>query len=139
VSETLTGRPRVSGLAPRGIVAPGDRVRWTGEQYTVSALSGTTVHLAPAPGSAAPSIAAAIQFLAVAEDFAVLDETGLPLAANPFPNWAMLEGVSPDCARDARTWRPVCCPTSPRAADRARATTPTGSRWSSATSARRPS
>ncbi|MDX2939301.1 DDE-type integrase/transposase/recombinase [Streptomyces ipomoeae] len=105
MSEVLTGRPRVSGLAPRGIVAPGDRVRWMGEQYTVSALSGTTVHLATAPGSAASPIAAAIQFLAVAEDFAVLDETGLPLAADPFPNWAMLEGVSPDCARDARTWR----------------------------------
>ncbi|MEY2244841.1 integrase [Streptomyces sp. BF23-18] len=105
MSEILTGRPRVSGLAPRGIVAPGDRVRWMGERYTVSALSGTTVHLAPAPGSAAPPIAATIQFLAVAEDFAVLDETGLLLAADPFPNWAMLEGVSPDCARDARIWR----------------------------------
>ncbi|MFB6554268.1 integrase [Streptomyces sp. NPDC056405] len=76
-----------------------------GEQYTVSALSGTTVHLAPAPGSAASPIAAVIQFLAVAEDFAVLDSTGLVLAARPFPNWAMLEGVSPDCARDARTWQ----------------------------------
>ncbi|MFJ2967564.1 integrase [Streptomyces collinus] len=105
MSEVLTGRPQVSGLAPRGIVAPGDRVRWMGEQYTVSALSGTTVHLVPAPGSAAPPIAATIQFLAVAEDFAVLDETGLPRATDPFPNWAMLEGVSPDCARDARIWR----------------------------------
>ncbi|MCQ9178647.1 DDE-type integrase/transposase/recombinase [Streptomyces sp. IBSBF 2953] len=76
-----------------------------GEQYTVSALSGTTVHLVPAPGSAASPIAAVIQFLAVAEDFAVLDSTGLVLAARPFPNWAMLEGVSPDCARDARTWQ----------------------------------
>ncbi|MEU9523273.1 integrase [Streptomyces sp. NPDC048224] len=105
MSEVLTGRPQVSGLAPRGIVAPGDRVRWMGDQYTVSALSGTTVHLVPAPGSAASPIAAAIQFLAVAEDFAVLDETGRPLAADPLPNWSMLEGVSADCARDARTWR----------------------------------
>jgi len=76
-----------------------------GDQYTVSALSGTTVHLAPARGSTASPIAAAIQFLAVAEDFAVLDATGLPVAADPFPNWAMLEGVSPDCARDARMWQ----------------------------------
>ncbi|HEY8986369.1 MAG TPA: integrase [Streptomyces sp.] len=105
MSEVLTGRPQVSGLAPRGIVAPGDRVRWMGDQYTVSALSGTTVHLVPAPASAAPPIAAAIQFLAVAEDFAVLDETGRPLATDPLPNWSMLEGVSADCARDARTWR----------------------------------
>ncbi|MEU0786819.1 integrase [Streptomyces sp. NPDC006173] len=105
MSEVLTGRPRVSGLAPRGIVAPGDRVRWMGERYTVSALSGTTVHLAPATGSTAAPIAASIQFLAVAEDFAVLDATGLSLAGEPFPNWAMLEGVSPDCARDARMWQ----------------------------------
>ncbi|TCR15949.1 DDE-type integrase/transposase/recombinase [Streptomyces sp. BK205] len=104
MSEVVSARPRVSGLAPRGIVAPGDRVRWMGEQYTVSALSGTTVHLAPVPGSAGSSIAAAIQFLAVAEDFAVLDERGLALAAGPFPNWSMLEGVSAACARDARIW-----------------------------------
>ncbi|MDC2960425.1 hypothetical protein PO587_38980 [Streptomyces gilvifuscus] len=105
VSEVLRERPRASGLAPRGIVAPGDRVRWMGGQYTVSALSGTTVNLVPAAGSMTPPITAAIQFLAVAEDFAVLDETGRPLASGPFPNWAMLEGVSPDCARDARLWQ----------------------------------
>ncbi|MFI1376090.1 integrase [Streptomyces longwoodensis] len=105
MSEALTARPKASGLAPRGIVAPGDRVRWMGDQYTVSALSGTAVHLMPAPGSVAPPIAAAIQFLAVAEDFAVLDQTGVPVAAGPFPNWAMLEGVSADCARDARIWQ----------------------------------
>ncbi|MFC9679428.1 integrase [Streptomyces sp. NPDC056948] len=105
MTKVLSQRPQARGVAPRGIVAPGDRLRWMGSHYTVSALSGTTVHLAPAPGSAAPPIAAGIQFLAAAEDFAVLDETGLPVSADPFPDWAMLEGVSPDCARDARIWR----------------------------------
>ncbi|MFJ3421914.1 integrase [Streptomyces sp. NPDC086082] len=98
-------RPRVSGLAPRGILTPGDRVRWVGGYYTVSALIGMTVHLAPASGSTAPPVAVLIQFLAAAEDFAVLDEAGLPLSADPLPNWSMLEGVSADCAREARIWR----------------------------------
>ncbi|MEV6948557.1 integrase [Streptomyces sp. NPDC051172] len=98
-------RPQVTGLAPRGILAPGDQVRWMGSHYTVSALLGTTVHLAPAKGYAAPPCAVLIQFLAAAEDFAVLDRSGRPLSADPLPNWSMMEGVSPECASEARTWR----------------------------------
>ncbi|MGW0652676.1 integrase [Streptomyces umbrinus] len=105
MTEVLRARPQVTGVAPRGILAPGDRVRWMGNHYMVSALVGTTVHLAPAHGSAVPPITAVIQFLAAAEDFAVLDEAGLPVSADPLPNWSMLEGVSSDCAREARIWR----------------------------------
>ncbi|WP_052425183.1 DDE-type integrase/transposase/recombinase [Streptomyces fulvoviolaceus] len=105
MTEVFRARPQVTGLAPRGILTPGDRVRWVGSHYIVSALVGTTVHLAPAPGSTAPPVAVLIQFLAAAEDFAVLDEAGLPLSADPLPNWSMLEGVSADCAREARIWR----------------------------------
>ncbi|MFD4998652.1 hypothetical protein [Streptomyces buecherae] len=105
MTEVLRARPQMTGLAPRGILTPGDRVRWMGSPYTVSALTGTTVHLAPAEGSAAPPVTVVIQFLTAVEDFAVLDEAGLPLLADPLPNWSMLEGVSSDCAREARIWR----------------------------------
>ncbi|WP_078493204.1 DDE-type integrase/transposase/recombinase [Streptomyces griseorubens] len=99
------GRPSAAGLAPRGIVASGDQVRWMGSHYGVSALSGTTVHLEPAPGGAAPAVSVPIQFLAAAEDFAVLDRSGRPVSAQPLPNWSMLEGVSAECAHEARMWR----------------------------------
>ncbi|MFF9157457.1 integrase [Streptomyces sp. NPDC014846] len=76
-----------------------------GDRYTVTALSGTTVHLAPAPGSTAPPVALVIQLLAAAADFAVLDQTGAPTSDGPLPTWSMLEGISADSARDARIWR----------------------------------
>ncbi|MGW6586392.1 integrase [Streptomyces globisporus] len=105
MSVVPENRPQAAGLAPRGILAPGDQVRWMGNHYAVSALAGTTVHLAPARGGAAPAVAAPIQLLAAAEDFAVLDRSGRPVSAEPLPNWAMLEGVSAECAHEARTWR----------------------------------
>jgi transposase InsO family protein len=105
MTAASTTWPQITGPAPHGILAPGDQVRWMGNHYTVSALSGTTVHLAPAKGWAAPPCAVLIQFLAAAADFAVLDESGRPLSADPLPNWSMLEGVNPDCAREARMWR----------------------------------
>ncbi|WP_371601190.1 hypothetical protein [Streptomyces sp. NBC_00564] len=105
MSGVLRARPQATGVAPRGILAPGDQVRWMGSHYAVSALTGTTVHLAPSAGSAAVPVTVVIQFLAAAEDFAVLDEAGLPPLTGPLPNWSMLEGVSPDCAREARIWR----------------------------------
>ncbi|MFF9397006.1 hypothetical protein [Streptomyces griseoluteus] len=76
-----------------------------GDRYTVTALSGTTVHLAPAPGSTAPPVALVIQLLAAAADFAVLNQTGAPASDGPLPTWSMLEGISADSARDTRIWR----------------------------------
>jgi hypothetical protein len=97
-------KPRVTRHARRGVLAPGDSVQWHGGRYTVTALSGVTVHLAPQADSPQPAAAVLLAALAAAEDFAVLDGAGRPIQHTVMPDWALLEGISEEAAREARIW-----------------------------------
>ncbi|MFE0630861.1 integrase [Streptomyces sp. NPDC058864] len=96
-------RPRAA-RAHHGVLAEGDTVRWLGETYTVLDLDGLSVRLAPRPGSEFPLLQLAWPLLASAADFAVLDAAGQPVARQALPDWARLEGINSDAAREARIW-----------------------------------
>ncbi|CAM2812078.1 transposase family protein [Streptomyces albus] len=101
---TVATQPPVMRHARRGVLAPGDGVQWHGGRYTVTALSGVTVHLAPQAGSPQPPAAVLLAALAAAEDFAVLNGAGRPVPHTVMPDWALLEGISEEAAREARIW-----------------------------------
>ncbi|MFF9795353.1 hypothetical protein [Streptomyces bacillaris] len=67
-------------------------------------LDGVTVHLAPRPGSGLPLVALPVGLLGAARDFAVLDDAGRPVVHQQIADFGLLEGVSPDAAREARIW-----------------------------------
>lgn len=94
----------VAFRAHHGVLSEGDAVRWRGERYTVIALEGVTVHLAPRPGSGLPLVALPLGLLAAADDFAVLDSQGRPVSYEALPDWSLLEGINPDAAREAYVW-----------------------------------
>ncbi|MFF1962472.1 integrase [Streptomyces sp. NPDC058232] len=96
--------PPTAFRAHHGVLSEGDAVRWKGEPYTVIALDGVTVHLAPRPGSGLPLVAMPLGLLAAADDFAVLDVEGRPVSYEALPNWSLLEGINPDAAREAYIW-----------------------------------
>nr|WP_250847755.1 hypothetical protein [Streptomyces hygroscopicus] len=63
-----------------------------------------TVHLAPQAGNPQPPAAVLLEALAAAKDFAVLDGAGRPGQHTVMPDWALLEGISEEAAREARIW-----------------------------------
>ncbi|WP_189308429.1 DDE-type integrase/transposase/recombinase [Streptomyces albospinus] len=79
-------------------------VRWRGEPYTVVGLDGVAVELSPRPGSGLPLVHLPLPVLAAADDFAVVDAAGQPVAHADLPDWSRLEGISPDAEREARIW-----------------------------------
>lgn len=100
-------RQSVYGRASRGVLGVDDRVRWCGGEYRVRALSGAVVSLAPAGQVPAghEGVQVPLAVLAAAPDFAVLDAAGKPVAHDPLPDWALLEGISPEAAVEARLWQ----------------------------------
>ncbi|MEI5011711.1 hypothetical protein RB196_34580 [Streptomyces sp. PmtA] len=90
--------------AHHGVLVEGDWVRWRGEPYTAVLLDGVTVHLAPRPGSGLPLVALPLGVLAAAGDFALLDGEGRPAVHREIADFGLLEGISPDAAREARIW-----------------------------------
>ncbi|MFH9229013.1 hypothetical protein [Streptomyces lydicus] len=104
MSDRSTGLP-AAARAHHGVLAEGDMVRWRSEPYTVVTLDGVSVHLAPRPGSGLPLVQLPLPVLAAADDFAVLDSTGQPMAHAELPDWSRLEGIkSDDAVREARIW-----------------------------------
>jgi transposase InsO family protein len=79
-------------------------LRWQGCRYTVIALSGTTVHLAPGPGEQAAPAVVLLPALAAAADFEVLGRAGAAASRGPMPNWSRMEGISEQSAQDAYAW-----------------------------------
>ncbi|MEU6182958.1 hypothetical protein [Streptomyces coeruleorubidus] len=100
----MTGAFPAAFRAHHGVLGEGDAVRWRSERYTVIALDGVTVHLAPRPGSGLPLVALPLGVLAAANDFAVLDADGLPVTSKALPDWSRLEGISTEAAREAYLW-----------------------------------
>ncbi|MBT3113397.1 hypothetical protein KMB26_30600 [Streptomyces sp. CYG20] len=79
-------------------------VRWRGERYSVVLLDGVMVHLAPRPGSGLPLVALPVGLLASSRDFAILDAEGQPVEHTPIADFGLMEGISPEAAREARIW-----------------------------------
>jgi hypothetical protein len=106
VKPTVTGARAslVVRHAPRGVLAPGDRVRWRGGRYTVTGLDGGWVHLTADPDSGLAPASVLLPVLAAASDFAVLDATGGPLVQAELPDFALLEGIPAHAAEAARRW-----------------------------------
>lgn len=101
----MSGRRQpAAARAHHGILAEGDMVRWQAETYSVIALDGISVHLAPRPGSGLPLVQLPLPTLAAAEDFAVLDATGQPVTYTELPDWSRLDGIKENAAREARIW-----------------------------------
>jgi hypothetical protein len=90
--------------AHHGVLTEGDSVRWRGEPYSIIALDGVTVHMAPRPGSGLPLVALPLGVLGAADDFAVLDADGRPVSYEAMPDWSLMEGINTDAARDAYLW-----------------------------------
>ncbi|MFE4492423.1 hypothetical protein ACFRKD_08175 [Streptomyces niveus] len=90
--------------APRGVLARGDEVRWRGGRYVVAGLDGMMVVLSPVGRGGVPA-AVLLSVLAAADDFAVLDAAGRPLAQSEMPDFAELEGVPAGAAEAARRWQ----------------------------------
>jgi transposase InsO family protein len=88
----------MSGLAPRGVIRVGDRVRFENGVHLVAGLGGTTVRLVAEDGR--PWLAAA-GYLMAAPDFEIVgDHDDGPV----FPPFALLGAVPEPVAERARFW-----------------------------------
>jgi len=86
----------MSGLAPRGVLAVGDRVRFGDRVHTVVGLSGTTVRLVDEYGSASLVL---FSHLVGSEGFALLDsQPGAPA----LPPFGLLDTVPEPALRKAK-------------------------------------
>lgn len=96
--------PVVRRCAPRGVLVPGDRVRWRGAVYAVAGLEGSLVHLAADTAGSEGGVAVLLPVLAAAQDFAVLDSAGHALEQAELPDFALLEGIPEAAAQEALAW-----------------------------------
>ncbi|WFB83822.1 MULTISPECIES: transposase [Streptomyces] len=96
--------PHVRRCAPRGVLVPGDRVRWRGGVYAIAALEGSLVHLAADADGCEGGVAVLLSVLAAARDFAVLDASGHALEQAELPDFALLEGISESASEEALAW-----------------------------------
>ncbi|MGY1440101.1 hypothetical protein [Streptomyces reniochalinae] len=104
-AATLERRvPHVQRCAPRGVLVPGDRVRWHGSVYAVAALEGPLVHLAADAADGGSGVAVLLSVLAAAPGFAVLDASGHVVEQDELPDFALLEGIPEAAAQEALAW-----------------------------------
>ncbi|MEV5910531.1 transposase [Streptomyces chartreusis] len=94
----------VSGWFETDRVCLGNRVRWHGRTFEVSAFKGRQVTLRPLSGEDAP-VDALWREVESAPDFAILDDTGHDLARTKLPPLGeLLEGVTPEERKNAGWW-----------------------------------
>ncbi|MEV6594756.1 transposase [Streptomyces acidicola] len=94
----------VSGWFETDRVCLGDRVRWHGKDWEVSAFKGRQVTLRPLSGDDAP-VDALWREVESATDFAVISGTGHDVARTKLPPLGeLLEGVTPAEREKARWW-----------------------------------